>query len=165
MAGSGLLGPLADKSLGRKRTLMLSCFMISISGFLTALSLNIWMYSSLRFLSGIGRAGIGICSIVLSTETTGSKWRGQVGLYGFLFFAAGFLSLPGIAYLTRSSWRMSYVSISALSMAYCCLVLPFVWESPRWLVIRKREAEALDILRKMATRNANCLSENVRISS
>jgi len=162
--GSGFLGPLADTSLGRKRTLLLSCFIISVSGFLTALSPNIWIYSSLRLISGFGRAGIGICSLVLSTEVAGSKWRGRVGLSGFIFFAAGFVSLPGIAYLTRSSWRMTYVSISALSMAYCCLVLPFVSESPRWLVVRKREDEALDILKKMATRNSKCLPENVRIS-
>jgi len=163
--GSGLLGRLADTSLGRKRTLMLSCFLISISGFLTAISPNIWIYSSLRLISGFGRAGIGTCSLVLSTEAVGSKRRGQVGLYGFVFFSAGFLSLPGIAYLTRSSWRMTYISISALSMAYCCFVLPFVYDSPRWLVIRRREDEALDILKKMATRNAKCLPENVRISS
>lgn len=72
--------------------------------------------------------------------------------------------LPGIAYLSRSSWRMAYVCISVLSMAYACIVLPFVWESPRWLVIRQREHEALDILKKMATWNANCLPKNVRIS-
>lgn len=163
--GSWFLGPLADTSLGRKRTLMLSCFVISISGFLTALSPNIWIYSSLRLISGIGRAVIGTCSLVLSTEVVGSNWRGQVGLYGFVFFAAGFLSLSGIAYLTRSSWRMAYISISALSMAYSCLVLPFVCDSPRWLVIRKREDEALDILKNMAARNGKCLPENVRISS
>lgn len=163
--GSGFLGPLADASLGRKRTLMLSCFVLSISGFLTALSPNIWIYSSLRLISGFGRAGVGTCSLVLSTEAVGSNWRGQVGLYGFVFFAAGFASLPGIAYLTRSSWRMTYIAISALSMAYCCLVLPFVYDSPRWLVIRKRETEALDILKTMAARNGKCLPENVRISS
>jgi len=116
MAGSGFLGPLADTSLGRKRTLLLSCFIISVSGFLTALSPNIWIYSSLRLISGFGRAGIGICSLVLSTEAAGTKWRGQIGLYGFIFFTVGFVSLPDIAHLTRSSWRMPYVSIYALSV-------------------------------------------------
>lgn len=163
--GSAFLGPLGDASLGRKKTLMLSCFVMSISGFLTALSPNIWIYSSLRLISGFGRAGVGTSSLVLSTEAVGSNWRGQVGLYGFVFFSVGFASLPGIAYLTRSSWRMAYISISALSMAYCCLLLPFVFDSARWLVIRKRETDALDILKKMATRNAKCLPDNVRITS
>ncbi|XP_020554112.1 organic cation/carnitine transporter 1-like [Sesamum indicum] len=42
----------------------------------------------LRFANGFSRAGIGICCLVLSTEAVGRKWRGQVGQYGFFFFAA-----------------------------------------------------------------------------
>ncbi|GLJ37893.1 hypothetical protein SUGI_0770920 [Cryptomeria japonica] len=162
--GAGILGSLADTCLGRKRTLILSCLIMSVSGFLTALSPNIWVYSAIRLISGFGRAGVGICSLVLSTELVGHKWRGQIGLYGFLFFSAGFASLPAIAYMTKSSWRTTYIFISSLSMAYCCLFLPFIQESPRWLIIRKQEAEALKILRKMATRNNNHLPQNVGIS-
>ncbi|KAH9309502.1 hypothetical protein KI387_037413, partial [Taxus chinensis] len=162
--GAGILGSLADACLGRKRTLILSCLVMSVSGFLTALSPNIWIYSFLRLTTGFGRAGVGICSLVLSTEAVGHKRRGQIGLYSFLFFSAGFASLPAIAYMTKSSWRMTYIFISSLSMAYCCIILPFIWESPRWLIIRKREAEALKTLAKMAAWNNKHLPQNVRIS-
>eukprot|EP01018_Ginkgo_biloba_P032882 Gb_28865 [translate_table: standard] len=150
--GAGILGTMVD-SIGRKHTLILSCLIIFVFGFFTSLAPNIWMYAFLRLISGFGRVGVGICSLVLSTESVGRKWRGQIGLYGFFFFAAGFVSIPGIAYITRSSWRNAYMLISTLSMAYCCIVLPFIWESPRWLTIRGRTDESLQVLRKMVFRN------------
>ncbi|KAJ6844095.1 organic cation/carnitine transporter 1 [Iris pallida] len=94
LLGSIFHGRLADKYLGRKRTILLSCLLTSLTAFLTSLSPDVWVYALLRFSNGFARSGIGICCLVLSTESVGRKWRGQVGQYGFLFFTLGFLSLP-----------------------------------------------------------------------
>eukprot|EP01018_Ginkgo_biloba_P030864 Gb_11984 [translate_table: standard] len=160
---SVVLGKMADSYLGRKRTMMLACFLTAITGFLTALSPNFWAYAVLRLISGFSRAGIGICCLVLSTESVGRKWRGQVGQYGFFFFTAGFLMLPGMAYLTRTSWRHTYVFISVLPVIYSTGILPFVSESPRWLAVRGRTEEAMQILRRMAELNGKKLPEHLII--
>ncbi|KAF2321097.1 hypothetical protein GH714_033848 [Hevea brasiliensis] len=162
---SGVFGFLADAYLGRKRTMLLSCILTSTTAFLTSLSPNIWIYSLLRFANGFARSGIGICCLVLSTESVGRKWRGQVGQCGFFFFSAGFLSLPLIAYHCRTSWRSLYQIISLLPLVYSLLFLPFVSESPRWLLIRGRSKEALEILQRYARLNGKMLPSNLSLAN
>ncbi|XP_021768410.1 organic cation/carnitine transporter 3-like [Chenopodium quinoa] len=153
LIGGLVLATLADSWLGRKNLLLISCLAMSLSGIFTALfSENIWVYAFLRFVSGFGRAAIGTCSLVLATEVVGKQWRGQVGVIGFVCFSFGFLSLPGIAFLTNGeSWRAMYMWASIPALVYCVLVFVFVRESPRWLLIRGRREEAMDALKNIAT--------------
>ncbi|XP_011085651.1 organic cation/carnitine transporter 1-like [Sesamum indicum] len=117
-----------------------------------------------KFLYGFSRAGIGICCLVLSTEAVGRKWRGQVGQYGFFFFAAGFLSIPLIAYPTRTCWRNLYKIISFIPLVYSIFILlPFVSESPRWLLRRGRSEEALEVLKRYARINGKELPLNISL--
>ncbi|GFZ12311.1 organic cation/carnitine transporter1 [Actinidia rufa] len=153
LLGSGSYGRVADSLWGRKKTLLVSCLLTSITAFVTSLSPNIWIYALLRFANGFARSGIGICCLVLSTEAVGRHWRGQVGQYGFFFFSAGFLSLPLIAYPTRTCWRNMYRIISLLPFLYSLFILPFVAESPRWLLVQGRREEALNVLRRFARLN------------
>ncbi|KAK6921326.1 Major facilitator, sugar transporter-like [Dillenia turbinata] len=165
LLGSFVYGKLSDSWLGRKRALLVSCLLTSITSFITSLSPNVWFYAALRFANGFCRSGIGICCLVLSTEAVGRKWRGQVGQYGFFFFTAGFLSLPLIAYPTRSSWREIYRILTFLPLAYAVLVLPLVSESPRWLLVRGRSKEALEVLKKFARLNGQKLPNNVCLAN
>ncbi|XP_027169259.1 organic cation/carnitine transporter 1 [Coffea eugenioides] len=165
LVGASVYGYLADAFLGRKRAVLISCLLTSITIFLTSLSPNIWLYSLLRFANGFSRSGIGICSLVLTTEVVGVKWRGQAGQYGFFFFAVGFVSIPLIAYPSRNSWRSLYKIISFLPLVYSIFVLlPFVSESPRWLLVRGRSKEALDVLRRYARLNGRKIPPNLCIS-
>lgn len=77
LIGGLLLATLADSLLGRKNLLFLSCLMMSFSGLFTIFSNNIWIYSALKFVNGVGRATIGTCALVLSTELVGKRWRSQ----------------------------------------------------------------------------------------
>ncbi|TKY44907.1 Organic cation/carnitine transporter 1 [Spatholobus suberectus] len=153
LIGSAVYGHLSDSWLGRKRTVQLSCILTSITAFATSLSPNICTYAFFRFANGFARSGIGICCLVLTTESVGRKWRGQVGQYGFFFFTVGFLTLPLVAYPTRTCWRSLYKVLSLLPLAYSVLLLPLVSESPRWLLIRGRGKEALEVLDRFARLN------------
>ncbi|KAE8712480.1 Organic cation/carnitine transporter 1 [Hibiscus syriacus] len=148
--GCAFFGRLADGWLGRKKTLLVACILTSTTTFMTSFSPNIWIYALLRFTNGFSRSGAGICCLVLSTEVVGRKWRGQVGQYGFFFFTAGFLSLPFIAYPTRAHWRYMYRIISLPPLVYTFFLVLLVSESPRWLLVRGRNKEALNVLRKLA---------------
>ncbi|CAN4095069.1 unnamed protein product [Withania somnifera] len=157
LVGGFLLCTLADSSFGRKNMLVLSCLIMSITGCITALSNNVWMYSALRFLSGFGRATIGTCSLVLSTELVGRKWRGHVGIISFLCFTFGFISLPGIAYLNKgNSWRVVYLWTCVPAVLYAILVHFFVYESPRWLYLRGHKEEFVKTLKSNANPATRC---------
>ncbi|CAH2067890.1 unnamed protein product [Thlaspi arvense] len=152
LIGGLILSTLADSSLGRKNMLFLSCLLMSISTMLTVFSPNIWVYALLRFVNGFGRATIGTCALVLSTELVGKKWRGRVGIMSFFGFMLGFLSLPVMAYINRgNSWRILYIWTSVPTIIYCVLVRFFVCESPRWLFVRGRREEAISILKRVAS--------------
>lgn len=164
LAGGLVLATLADSSLGRKNLLFLSCLLMSLSTLFTVFAPNIWIYSALKFVNGFGRATIGTCALVLSTELVGKRWRGQVGVIGFLCFTLGFLSLPAIAYINRdASWRTLYLWTSIPTILYCILVHFLVRESPRWLLLRGRKDEAVSILTSIAATKSSLITENLTL--
>ncbi|KAK7411454.1 hypothetical protein VNO78_02887 [Psophocarpus tetragonolobus] len=147
LVGGFVLASLADSSLGRKNMLFFMCLVMSLTSLLATLSSNVWIYSALKFLCGFARATIGTSSLVLATELVGKRRRGQISVIGFFCFTIGFLSLPVMAYINRSSsWRNLYLWSSIASMFYCILVKLFVSESPRWLLVRGRTEEAVATL-------------------
>jgi|UniRef100_A0A2N9ISL0 MFS family permease len=152
LIGGFTLATLGDFCLGRKNLLYLSCLIMSVTALMTAFSTNIWMYSSLRFVSGLGRASIITCSLILLTERVGKRWRGQLGMTAFFSYSLGLLSLPAIAYLNRgSSWRHLYLCTSIPAISYNIIAYFFVYESPRWLLMQGRNKEAIAILRRIAS--------------
>lgn len=159
-AGGFILVGLADSSFGRKNTMLLSCLVMSLAGILATVSTNIWVYSTFRFISGFGRANIGTCSLVLSSELVGKRWRGQTGTAGYFMFTVGFLSLPVIAYLNKeSSWRVIYLWTCIPAVLYCFLVYFLVKESPRWLFVQGRKEDFVRTLKSIApTNKANNLT-------
>ncbi|KAL0867357.1 hypothetical protein Bca101_046475 [Brassica carinata] len=132
---------------------------MSMSTMLTVFSPNIWVYAFLRLVNGFGRATVGTCALVLSTELVGKKWRGRVGIMSFFGFMLGFLSLPAMAYMNRgNSWRILYIWTSVPTMIYCVMVRFFVCESPRWLFVRGRREEAISILKRVASSDVTTMS-------
>ncbi|PIN02105.1 Synaptic vesicle transporter SVOP and related transporters (major facilitator superfamily) [Handroanthus impetiginosus] len=151
LVGGFALATLADSTLGRKNMLVLSSLFMSLTGVLTAASTNLWMYTGMRFISGFGRATVGTCALVLSTELVGKKWRENVGIIGFLNFTLGFLSLPVLAFSFQgSSWRLMYLWTCVPSAFYSLSVFFLVRESPRWLFIKGRKEEFAETLRSIA---------------
>ncbi|KAJ4828438.1 hypothetical protein Tsubulata_047629, partial [Turnera subulata] len=150
--GGFTLATLGDSSLGRKKLLFLSSIIMSLASLLTIFSTNVWLYSACRFISGVGRASIGSCVLVLLTEKVGKNWRGRIIVMGILFITIGYMSLPGIAYITRgsSSWRSLYLCTSIPAILYCILLYFSVTESPKWLLNQGREEEAFATLRGLA---------------
>ncbi|KAL4597764.1 hypothetical protein ACB092_11G012600 [Castanea dentata] len=129
LVGGIVLATQADSSLGHKNMLFLSCLTMSLSSLFTVFSTNIWVYSALKLVCGFCRSTIGTSALVLTAELVGKRWRGQVGVTGFLCSTIGFLSLPAIAYLNRvSSWRSLYLWTSIPGILYSMLVYFFVCE-------------------------------------
>lgn len=162
MLGAGVFGHLSDSFLGRKGSLAVVCILNAISGVLTSLSPSYWIYALLRLLNGFGTGGVGLCAFVLATEPIGPSKRGVAGMSTFYFFSGGIAILSGVAYLFPT-WRSLYVVTSLPSLLFLLLILPFVSESPRWYLIRRRTDEAMAIMRDIARRNGRDIPPGVSL--
>ncbi|KAF8669261.1 hypothetical protein HU200_051595 [Digitaria exilis] len=161
LAGGFLLTTLADSLLGRRKMLLTSLVSMSVAGVLTAFAPNVWAYAALRFVSGFGRSMVGTCTLVLSTELVGKRWRDTVSVAGFFFFTVGFLSLPALGYTFReASWRNMYLWTSVPSLCYSVLLYFLAQESPRWLLVRGRKQDAMDTLQQIASLNGNSITSS-----
>ncbi|KAL5213590.1 hypothetical protein ABZP36_002742 [Zizania latifolia] len=163
MIGAGVFGHLSDSFLGRKGSLQVVCVLNGVFGILTALSPNYWAYAALRLLTGFSAGSVGLCSFVLATEPVGPSRRGAAGMSTFYFFSGGIAALAGIAALFPSSWRMLYVVTSVPSIVFVVAVLPFVSESPRWFLVRRRADDAMRVIRAIAHGNGRSVPDDVTL--
>ncbi|XP_020527193.1 organic cation/carnitine transporter 4-like isoform X2 [Amborella trichopoda] len=122
-----------------------------------------WVYFLLRFLTGISAGGVGLAAFVLATEPAGPTKRGAVGMSTFYFYSVGLALLSCTAYFFRQ-WRSLYVVTSLPSLLYIVAALPFISESPRWLLVRGRISEALTVMGDMAKTNGNHLPNGVSLA-
>jgi MFS transporter, OCT family, solute carrier family 22 (organic cation transporter), member 4/5 len=162
-AGAGVFGHLSDSFLGRKGSLQVVCILNAAFGLLTSLAPNYWAYAALRLLTGFSTGSVGVLAFVLATEPIGPSRRGAVGMSTFYFFSAGIAALAGVAALSPRSWRTLYVVTSLPSLAFVAAVVPFVSESPRWYLVRRRADDALRVLRAIAEANGRRVPDDVSL--
>ena len=145
-----IIGFISD-TYGRRKALVLSIFLLGISGILKVFTTNKIVFAILRVLHGIGGHGSIIVAFVLSAEIILPE---QKVLFIFITgtgFQVGELIYAIAAYFLRD-WK-------TLQLATCipilCLILLYfvVPESSRWLISRGRTEEAKQILRKRAKFN------------
>lgn len=139
-----LFGSFPADSLGRKKTLILIGLFYFISAIGSALSNDPWTFAVFRFIGGLAVGASTIAAPAYISEIAPAANRGKlVALYQFnivfgilIAFLSNFL-LSGIEV---NSWRWM-LGVEALpAFAYTTLVL-LVPESPRWLLIRKKDLE------------------------
>ncbi|CRG89086.1 Quinate permease [Talaromyces islandicus] len=157
-AGGGAIGALISAWLankaGRVRALQVTCIICIVSAAIQGGSVNIAMFLIGRFVSGIG-VGLMVTLVpIYQSEVSPAESRGRmVGHHGFLIvtgyaFAAwtGF----GCFYATSPAFQWRF-ELSAQVIAPALLLIGSTWlpESPRWLVEKDRDADALDVLRSL----------------
>ncbi|KAJ0684615.1 putative major facilitator, sugar transporter, major facilitator superfamily [Helianthus annuus] len=141
---------------------MIVCILNIIFRLLISISLGYWTYVLLRLLTGFSNGGIGVCAYVLAIEPIGPAKRGTAGMCTFYFYSVGITLISGIAYIFQS-WRFLYIDSSLPSVIFLLFMLPFIFESPRWYLIRGKTDEAMKIMQNIAKINGNHLPENVYI--
>lgn len=148
-----LLGAIPSDKLGRKKTLFLIAALYLFSALGTALATNWSVFLVFRFLGGIG---VGISSVtapIYISEIAPARSRGKlVGLFQFnvvFGILIAFLSNYLIGQEGESSWRWM-LGIQAFPSLIFYILLFFVPESPRWLILhRNKKDEALIVLKKV----------------
>ncbi|KAG2486334.1 hypothetical protein HYH03_015038 [Edaphochlamys debaryana] len=98
------------------------------------------VHAMLRTLSGVTCAGLVLGAYVLATEVVGPTWRGAAGMLTQTFYILGEMVLVCLS-LAFPAWRHLTLAIAAFGAASLAL-LPLVPESPRWLLLHGKPAQA-----------------------
>ncbi len=157
-AGAGIL----SKSIGRKNSLIISAVLFSISAFGSGLpSIFPESISLMVFFRILGGIAIGIASMnapMYIAEIAPAKNRGNLVTYYQLAVVIGFFVVFLVTYYIGSGlsesesiqvgWRHMFWSELIPALLFFILLF-FVPKSPRWLMIKGKEAEAKNILTRI----------------
>lgn len=145
--GAILIGYLTDV-VGRRKVMMWSIAIFSVLMLLTAWAPTPELFGLFRFLSGLGLGGVIPTAIALTVEYSKSGRRNFNNALMFCGYAVGGIlaALLSLAFLSSIGFRGMF-AIGGLPLI---LVLPllfkFLPESPAYLAVRGRRAEAESLI-------------------
>jgi AAHS family benzoate transporter-like MFS transporter len=144
LVGSRVCGAIGD-FFGRRRLMLLGIAWFSIGMFATAFATSVPAFGALRFATGLG-LGIVIGSAgatMAEFAPAGRRPFDNAIVYSGIPAGGVLASILGILFLDSIGWRGLFI-IGSLPLL---ILLPIAWrklpESPRWLLSRGREQEAL----------------------
>lgn len=166
--GVAIAGTLSD-SLGRKRTMLISATLFSISAIGCAVCGSFNSLVAYRIIGGLGIGIVSIVSPIYISEVSPAKIRGTlVSLYqlavtvGFLLaYLVNWIIASGADLATTDSslwtnmfnsemWRGMLGSETIPALLFFIIIF-FIPESPRWLITKGKTARASVILSKIYT--------------
>ncbi|OAP64205.1 hypothetical protein AYL99_00177 [Fonsecaea erecta] len=139
---------------GRRMSLVVASATSIVSGGLIAGSVHIAMFLVFRFFAGFGASMFVATTPLLMSELSAPRHRGlMVGMFGVgLSFGYSVASWFGVAFYflpaSGAQWRIPYALTTVPSILTLTL-LPWIPESPRWLIMVDRLDEASRIIRSL----------------
>ncbi|XP_068176066.1 solute carrier family 22 member 23 isoform X1 [Antennarius striatus] len=151
-----VMGVMADW-FGRHPVLILSVLFMLVFGLSVAFSINVTMFSTLRFFEGFCLAGLALSLYVLRVELCLPAWRFSMTMVASFLMVAGQLLMPGVAALCRH-WpdRDDWQVLQIVIISPFVLMLPYVWifpESLRWLLATQHYRRAKAMMLRIARKN------------
>ncbi|KAJ8272778.1 hypothetical protein GJAV_G00093330 [Gymnothorax javanicus] len=145
-----VLGVLADW-FGRRPVLITSVLFMVVFGLTVAFSINVTMFSTLRFFEGFCLAGITLSLYVLRIELCLPLWRFRITMVANFVVLAGQLLMPGLAALCRD-WQV----LQAIIICPFILMVSYIWifpESLRWLLSTQQYCRARRQMLRITRKN------------
>lgn len=169
--GVAVAGMMSDR-LGRKPTMLISAVLFTTSAVLCAVATSFTMLVCARIIGGIGIGVVSIVAPIYISEISITRYRGQmVSLYQ-LAVTVGFLAAYFINYLLLNNshtahyssaflnqifvtevWR-AMLGMETLPALFFFIIIFFIPESPRWLIVQGSDTKASGILAKIYTTTA-----------
>ncbi|XP_020605193.1 solute carrier family 22 member 15-like [Orbicella faveolata] len=150
VVGSVSVSTISDK-FGRKLPLFVCGFFCCLFNFVSAFSPAFWVFALFRAIVGFMIGAYSIPMFVLTTEFSGVRHRGIAGSVVWMAYDVAIMILSGIAYFIRD-WRQLTIVTGVPGIVYVAGWF-FIPESVRWLLKKGRQAEAREILSKVARLN------------
>ncbi|KAK2071547.1 hypothetical protein P8C59_005961 [Phyllachora maydis] len=145
--------------LGRKRMIMVGTAIMVVGATLQASASTLGHFTVGRIITGLGNGANTSTVPTWQSETSKSHQRGKlVMIEGALITCGVMMSYwvdLGLSFARGSiAWRFPL----AFQIVFCLLILvavPFLPESPRWLVLQGRDEEARQVLAALSDTDAN----------
>lgn len=139
-----LLGALPSDKLGRKNTLYIIAALYLISSLGSSLSTNWFVFLAFRFAGGLGVGASSVTAPIYISEIAPADKRGRlVALFQFnvvFGILISYLSNYLIGGIGNEPWRLM-LGIQAVPSLLFLILLKFVPESPRWLILKRGRIE------------------------
>lgn len=141
----------AGDHFGRKRVLMMAAFLFLLSAIGSASAHVLFFFLISRILGGIAVGIASILSPMYIAELAPAKYRGTLVSMNQLAIVIGILVAFFSNYLLVGTgennwrWMLLVMAAPAILLFFSLFMVP---ESPRWLVARNRNDEALQVLIK-----------------
>ena len=154
LVGALVFGWAADR-YGRRRLFILTLLLYATATFATAFAVNFWMFLVLRTIAAIGVGAEYSAVNAAVAELMPARWRGRAAALVMSFWPVGALLGGGLTLGVLAvappyiAWRIvfGFGALIALFVLWARRILP---ESPRWLMSRGRDKEAIAAYARIA---------------
>lgn len=164
-----LCGGFLSDNLGRRNTLFIAAMLFCVSAIGCAISTSFTLLVFSRIIGGVAIGVVSIVSPLYISEISVPKYRGQLVVLYQLAITIGFLgaylvnfalqnfSEAGAAELSSSLLRMIFhdevwramLGMALLPATLFFIIIFFIPESPRWLVLKNKEQRAASTLERI----------------
>jgi sugar porter (SP) family MFS transporter len=146
-----IFSSIPGQRFGRRDSLRVMAVFYVVSALGCALAWDINSLLIFRFIGGLGIGGSSVLGPMYIAEIAPPKWRGRLVGFFQVNIVVGILLayisnyVIGTLQIGATEWRWQ-LGISALPAAGFAAALFFIPRSPRWLIMKGRYPEALDVL-------------------
>ena len=176
-------GILSDR-FGRKSTMILSAILFSTSAIGCAVCMDFNQLVAYRVIGGVGIGVVSIISPLYISEVAVAQYRGRlVSLYQLAvtigFLGAYFVNYQLLEYsisnsdVTTGWWGLLFVEevwrgmlgMETLPALLFFIIIFFIPESPRWLILKGKEGKATNILERIYVSSKEAMFQLTEIKS
>jgi sugar porter (SP) family MFS transporter len=151
MAGNAIAGPLSDR-FGRRRVLLGTALLFVMSSLLAASATTFSSFVLARIVGGLAVGGAILIAPVYIAEIAPARQRGSLVSLNQLMIVIGisasFFSNYFLLGMGEHNWRWM-LGVQVIPALLYFILLWFVPESPRWLLLKGRDDAALQVLRRV----------------
>lgn len=159
LAAASVAGPIVDR-LGRRRVLMAAAALFTAAALIAGAITAVWMLVAARLVLGLAIGMASVAAPLYIAEAAPLKQRGSMVATYQLAITVGILGsyLTGLVIPGPDSWRLMF-GLGAVPGVLFLVGLPFLPESPRWLMRKGFASEARASLQRLRDARSDIAGE------
>jgi sugar porter (SP) family MFS transporter len=163
-----IIGRFPANIIGRKKTLIWIGAIFLISSVGAAVANDVYTFMVFRFLGGLAIGASSVVAPIYISEIAPPKYRGRMGIAFQLNIVAGILFAYLSNYLLQgvggeNDWRYMLGVVAIPSLLFSVFMF-FTPESPRWLILFKKDEEGARKIFTLSGASADEVIEEIRNS-